>query len=110
MASNLIQPHGGELVDLMVDDATAEKLKAESRDLPSLTLQSRHLCDLELLLNGGFSPLRGFMGQADYERVCSDMRLADGRCGPCPSPWTWTGTPPRPLRPPGDWRCGMWKA
>ena len=84
MASNLIQPHGGELTDLMVDGATAEELKSESRDLPSLTLQPRHLCDLELLLNGGFSPLRGFMGQADYERVCSEMRLANGTLWPMP--------------------------
>ncbi len=68
----------------MVDNATAEELKAESRDLPSFTLQPRHLCDLELLLNGGFSPLRGFMGQADYEQVCSDMRLADGTLWPMP--------------------------
>ncbi|MDE0615795.1 MAG: bifunctional sulfate adenylyltransferase/adenylylsulfate kinase [bacterium] len=84
MASQLIQPHGGELVDLMVDSATAEQLKADSRDLPSFTLQPRHLCDLELLLNGGFSPLRGFMGQADYDRVCSEMRLVDGTLWPMP--------------------------
>ena len=84
VASNLIQPHGGQLTDLMVDDATAEELKTESRDLPSFTLQPRHLCDLELLLNGGFSPLGGFMGQADYERVCSEMRLADGTLWPMP--------------------------
>ncbi len=84
MASNLIQPHGGELTNLIVDNATAEELKSESRDLPSCTLQPRHLCDLELLLNGGFSPLRGFMGQADYEQVCSDMRLADGTLWPMP--------------------------
>ncbi|MCY3890722.1 MAG: adenylyltransferase, partial [bacterium] len=84
MASNLIQPHGGELVDLMVDSATAEQLKADSRDLPSFTLQPRHLCDLELLLSGGFSPLRGFMVQADYDRVCSEMRLVDGTLWPMP--------------------------
>ena len=84
VSSNLIQPHGGQLTDLMVDDATAEELKAESRDLPSFTLQPRHICDLELLLNGGFSPLRGFMDQADYDQVCSDMRLADGTQWPMP--------------------------
>ena len=84
VASNLIQPHGGRLTELMVEDATAEELRSESRDLPSLTLQPRHMCDLELLLNGGFSPLRGFMGQADYDRVCSDMRLADGTLWPIP--------------------------
>ena len=68
----------------MVDDVTAEELKAASRDLPSFSLQPRHLCDLELLLNGGFSPLRGFMGRADYERVCAEMRLADGTLWPMP--------------------------
>ncbi|MCY4037004.1 MAG: sulfate adenylyltransferase, partial [bacterium] len=68
----------------MVDGAASERLKAESRDLPSLTLQPRQLCDLELLLNGGFSPLQGFMGQADYQRVCSEMRLADGTLWPMP--------------------------
>ncbi len=84
MASKLIQPHGGELVDLVVDGPTAETLKSESRDLPSYTLRPRHLCDLELLLNGGFSPLRGFMGRADYERVCAEMRLSDGTLWPIP--------------------------
>ncbi len=84
MASNLIQPHGGELVNPMVTAEAGDNLKAESRDLPSFTLQPRHLCDLELILNGGFSPLRGFMGQADYNRVCSNMRLADGTLWPMP--------------------------
>jgi len=78
MPENLIAPHGGTLVDLIADAARAAQLQEESRDWPSLDLTPRHLCDLELILNGGFSPLRGFMSRADYDGVCSQMRLADG--------------------------------
>jgi len=74
---HLIAPHGGTLVDLFVDDERADSLKAESRDWPSHDLTPRQLCDLELLLNGGFSPLTGFLARADHERVCAEMRLAD---------------------------------
>lgn len=52
--------------------------------MPSLTLTPRQLCDLELLLNGGFAPLTGFMGQADYNAVVDHMRLADGTLWPIP--------------------------
>ena len=78
MPDHLIAPHGGTLVDLFVDDERASSLKAESRDWPSHDLTPRQLCDLELLLSGGFSPLTGFMTRADHERVCAEMRLADG--------------------------------
>lgn len=81
---HLIEPHGGCLVDLVVDEARAAALKAASVDWPSWDLTPRQLCDLELLCSGGFSPLRGFMGQADYESVCADMRLADGTLWPIP--------------------------
>ncbi len=77
MPDHLIAPHGGTLVDLFVDDERADSLKAESRDWPSHDLTPRQLCDLELLLNGGFSPLTGFLARADHERVCAEMRLAD---------------------------------
>src|SRR5690349_9813039 len=60
------------------------ELRAESRDWPSWDLSPRQLCDLELLLNGGFSPLRSFLGQKDYESVCANMRLADGTIWPMP--------------------------
>jgi len=80
----LIPPHGGTLVDLLVSDERAEEIKAESRDWPSFDLTERQLCDIELLINGGFSPLTGFMGKADYERVCDEMRLADGTLWPIP--------------------------
>ncbi|HHJ14080.1 MAG TPA: bifunctional sulfate adenylyltransferase/adenylylsulfate kinase [Gammaproteobacteria bacterium] len=80
----LITPHGGQLVDLLVDAGRAEILRQESQGFPSLTLSQRQLCDLELLMNGAFSPLSGFMGQADYESVLEQMRLADGTLWPVP--------------------------
>ena len=60
---HLIAPHGGELVDLKLDPENAAELKARSRDFPSWDLTSRQIRDLELLLSGGFSPLRGFMNR-----------------------------------------------
>ena len=84
MPHSLIAPHGGSLVDPIVGAARAEEIKAASRDWPSLDLSPRHLCDIELLLNGGFSPLTGFLGKADYERVVAEMRLADGTLWPIP--------------------------
>jgi len=77
-------PYGGSLVDLLVDDARAAVMKATAKDHPSLTLDERGLCDLELLAVGAFSPLRGFMGKADYGRVVAEMRLADGTLWPLP--------------------------
>src|SRR5205807_3447814 len=59
-------------------------MKATASDHASLTLDERALCDLELLAVGGFSPLRGFLGKADYERVVGEMRLADGTLWPLP--------------------------
>ena len=84
MSQNLIEPHGGELVDLIVDERRALELKSESRDWPSWDLTPRQLCDLELLLDGSFSPLRGFMTRDDHEAVCESMRLADGTLWPIP--------------------------
>ncbi len=82
--SHLIAPHGGELVQLQVPAARAAELKAHSKDWPSWDLTARQLCDLELLMSGGFSPLRGFMNRADYDGVCKDMRLANGTLWPMP--------------------------
>ncbi len=83
-ASHLIPPHGGELINLLADADRSAELKAASRDWPSWDLTPRQLCDLELLVNGGFSPLTGFMGRADHDSVCESMRLADGTLWPIP--------------------------
>src|SRR4051812_20321813 len=82
--SHLIAPHGGELVNLMAAPERAAELKAHSREWPSWDLTARQLCDLELLMSGGFSPLRGFMTRADYEGVCHNMRLKNGLLWPMP--------------------------
>jgi sulfate adenylyltransferase len=84
MEKHLIPPHGGTLVNLLVDAQRAAELKMASKEWVSWDLTPRQMCDLELLLNGGFSPLQGFMGRADYESVCSSMRLADGTIWPIP--------------------------
>ncbi len=80
----MIAPHGGVLVDLIVDPDRAESLKQASRDFPSWDLTERQICDLELLMNGAFSPLTGFLRRDDYESVCARMRLADGTLWPMP--------------------------
>jgi sulfate adenylyltransferase len=82
--SHLIPPHGGELIDLIARPERIAELKSHSKEWPSWDLTARQLCDLELLLTGGFSPLRGFMTRADYEGVCHNMRLADGSLWPMP--------------------------
>ncbi|KAJ6026805.1 hypothetical protein N7499_004907 [Penicillium canescens] len=72
-------PHGGVLKDLLARDAPRQaELATEAETLPAVVLSERQLCDLELIMNGGFSPLEGFMNQADYDGVCEDNRLADG--------------------------------
>ena len=82
--SHLIPAHGGELVQLIASSERSAELKAHSREWPSWDLTARQLCDLELLLTGGFSPLRGFMKRADYERVCHNMHLTSGVIWPMP--------------------------
>ena len=75
--------HGGALVDLMSPD-DAESLHERIAELPRIPVSGRQLFDLELLLNGGFSPLAGFMGRETYERVRDEMRLPSGELWPMP--------------------------
>ena len=81
---NLIPPHGSKLVDLIVEGQLALAMREESRDWPSMDLNPRQLCDLELLLNGGYSPLEGYMGSQEYASVCAESRLTDGTLWPVP--------------------------
>ncbi|MBI5593884.1 MAG: bifunctional sulfate adenylyltransferase/adenylylsulfate kinase [Deltaproteobacteria bacterium] len=76
--------HGGELVNLIVSEERAGVLKALSRSLQSITLSRSAVFDLELLLNGAFSPLKGFMNRSDYESVLDRMRLQDKTLWPIP--------------------------
>ena len=82
--AQFVSPYGGTLKDLQADPKRTAELKAAARDFASLDLSPRQLCDLELLANGVFSPLSGFMNRRDYEQVCQDMRLADGALWPVP--------------------------
>jgi sulfate adenylyltransferase len=84
VAIELNSPYGGELVNLVAEGKERDALLAEANTLPSLQLSDRSVHDLELLAVGAFSPLRGFMGQADYEGVLKDMRLANGTLWPIP--------------------------
>ncbi len=70
--------------ELYVSPESAQKLKVEAAALPSWDLTPRQICDLELLMNGGFHPLKGFMGRADYDGVVDAMRMADGTLWPIP--------------------------
>jgi len=78
--------HGqtGQLVNGLFTGSALTDLKSEMLNLPQIVLSKRQLCDIELLLNGGFSPLDGFMNKADYENVVENMRLADGTLFPMP--------------------------
>ncbi len=84
MPHTLIAPHGGELKNLLVSKDRAAELRAESREWPSWDMTHRQLCDLELLLNGGFSPLTGFMAHAQWDSVCRSMHLPCGTLWPLP--------------------------
>ena len=80
----LIQPYGGELVSLLVNDQERDDLIEHAGRLPSFQLSHRSLCDLELLACGAFSPLDRFMGRADYHSVLENMRLIAGTVFPIP--------------------------
>jgi sulfate adenylyltransferase len=81
---SLIAPHGGKLVNRIVESTRADALKREADKLASVTLSAREAGDLEMIAIGAFSPLTGFQGEADFRSVCSNMRLADGTVWPIP--------------------------
>ena len=78
------EPHGGELKYLYLPASDAEAEKAAAGEYASWDLTERQLCDIELLLNGAFSPLEGFLNKDDYDSVVNKMRLKSGVLWPIP--------------------------
>lgn len=83
-ATQLIEPYGGELVDLMVSAENVAERQTYANKLPAIRLTERTTCDLELMAVGAFSPLNTFMSQADLQGVMDDMRLTSGHLFPIP--------------------------
>jgi sulfate adenylyltransferase len=82
--SVLIPPYGGKLVNLVTSGEERLVLRELANHYPTIQISDRALHDLELLAIGGYSPLDRFMGKADYQRVLTEMRLADGTLFPIP--------------------------
>lgn len=81
---NVNPAHGGALVNLVMEESAASGLKRVAQSFTSWDLTPRQVCDIELLMNGAFSPLNAFMNKAEYDRVCGEMRLPDGTLWPMP--------------------------
>ena len=84
MTSTLISPHGKSLIDCYCKKEEVSNYKNQATHYNSHTLSDRQLCDLELILNGAFSPLDGFMIQEDYNSVLENNRLSNGTIWPMP--------------------------
>lgn len=78
MTPGLIPPHGGKLVNLIVEPADKAELAHAALQMPRIALGEREQCDLELLAIGAMSPLTTFMGVQDFQSTCERMRLANG--------------------------------
>ena len=74
----MIQPHGGELVNRLVDKEKRDEMIARAQEMPSLSLNTRELTEAENIAIGLYSPLEGFMLEDDYKNVVENMRLDDG--------------------------------
>src|SRR5450759_1163617 len=81
---SLVTPHGGTLVNRILEGQPLEAATREAPSLPAITLSLREQFDLEMIAIGAFSPLTGFMGQADFVSVCKNIRLASGVVWPIP--------------------------
>jgi sulfate adenylyltransferase len=94
--TGVIAPHGGELVSRIVMGDEAAALESEAQGLPRLRLTEKQTADLDMIASGALSPLTGFMGQADYDRVIDEMHLESGL------PWAIPVTLSAPESPTGD--------
>ena len=84
MMADFISPHGGKLIERLVQGHERDALLHRARSLPSVVLDAWELSDLELMAIGAISPLEGFLREADYDSVVDRMRLADGTVWPMP--------------------------
>jgi sulfate adenylyltransferase len=84
MSSELVPPHGGKLIPLLLKGDELEQEKEKARAFPSVQLTSRETSDLIMMAIGAFSPIRGFMGREDYQSVVENMHMADGTLWPIP--------------------------
>ena len=83
--NELIPPHGGKIIDLIVKDEKIRfDLVEKAKTLTKVNLDERGLADLECIATGIYSPLTGFIGEEDYNNILNDMRLADGTVWPVP--------------------------
>lgn len=73
-----IAPHGGQLVNRIATPAQRAEFLSKADFLPRVQLDERAVSDVEMIAIGAFSPLTGFLNQEDYERVVTEMRLANG--------------------------------
>lgn len=73
-----IAPHGGHLINRIATGTQREEFLSKADFLPRIQLDDRAASDLQLIAIGGFSPMTGFMGKADYDRVVEEMHLANG--------------------------------
>ncbi len=91
-------PHGGRLINRFVDASELEGLTKKASELEQIILTSREISDLELIATGVFSPLEGFMGSSDYQRVLQSMRLSNGLPWSLPITLSVTANEARPLK------------
>jgi sulfate adenylyltransferase len=82
--SDLISPHGGKLKPLLLKGEELKEGIERAHSLPQIRMTSRERDDLIMMGIGAFTPLEGFMGQADWKQVCGEMRMADGTFWPIP--------------------------
>ena len=78
MSNQLIEPHGGTLVNRRLEGDELQSAKDRAESLPRVTLSERNLADLVCLATGVYSPLEGFVSEADYRNIVDDMKLTSG--------------------------------
>lgn len=84
MSAKLVPPHGGRLLSLLLEGPALQEQRKRAESLPRVPMTSRETSDFIMLAVGAFSPLTGFMGKNDYQRVVEEMRLSDGTLWPVP--------------------------